>query len=446
MRSNPTEHFAGLRDDAPPLWDVTQLCLYGFPPTLYPAEQAPDEEAALVPLFEGGANDDDGSTHPIIMVDRYDCRLLMDPSEFINDNPLPSSPLSSSSLEAFLDKERYRDLHGATDSENSEEDRSLHKEPTPGIPYSYPPQLELQLPTVNAIPPPFLHHIFQCDEKCVESPSIYDWASLSAQLTLMHRVAKYVAAVGEEEGSSKVLEHARRQDDPTFSFLDPENGTHYAIFKSMVAKLRNDSNAKSIQELVGQYGDGSESDDNDSTGETESWQTQNRELLMNAIFDRIANSGLIRDKESFTAVYTALKSQSCCDVLTPKDLKAVLTRLVGEAMYQEWTETRVDSRIDTHHDVDQSNPDSLLTDEIPPWIKDRMPNTVDTVERKKAERLAKAKVLLERRRLERECALKEQEHKRQLALQSEEKEKQRHVTAISVHKQMFLSDEEDDDH
>ena len=431
MRSSRTEHFAGLRDDAP-LWDVTQLCLYGFPPTLYPAEQAPDEKAALVPLFGEGANDEDGSTHPIIMVDRYDCRLLMDPSEFLNENPLPRSPLSSSSLEAFLDKERYRDLHDATDSDNSEEDGSLHKEPTSGIPYTYPPQLELQLPTVNAIPPPFLYH-FQCDEKCVESPSIHDWVSLSTQLTLMHRVAKYVAVMGEEEGSSKLLQHTRCQDDPTFFFLDPENGTHHAVFQSMVAKLRNDSNAKSLQELIGHYGDASESDAEDSVGETESWQAQNRELLMSAIFNRIADSGLIGDKESFTAVYTSLKSQSCCDVLTPKDLRAVLTRLVGEAMFNEWSETRVNSRVNTR-----------IEDEIPPWIRDRMPNTVDK-EKKRAERLEKAKLLLERRRLERECALKEQEAKRQLALQSEEKEKQRHVTAISVHKQMFLSDEDEDD-
>ena len=441
MMPTPTEHFAGLRHGTRASWDISQLCLYGLPPTLYPAEQAPDEESVLVPLL-GKSADEDGSTEPIIMVDRYDCRLLVDASELrANSSALPHNPQSTSSLEAFLDKERYRDLYDAADTDESDEDDSANIKKASGIPYIYTGTTDpSQSKVSSSIPPPF--------PQSPTFPSSQDLVSLCAQLMIMQRVAKYVTATGEQ-GLSKLLDHSRSQNDPTFFFLDPENDTHHELFQTMVLDIRNDSNAQKLQELVGHYGDNaSDHDTEDEAGEADQLQTGCKDLLINAISNCMGKYGLVGDGEYARAVYSALKGNGLgCNILTHKDVKAALTLLVGESTLLSDTE----NDMATHQDNSQHHGDcaTMDEDEISPWIGDSIPDkaaprgdlAVVDIE-KRTERLRKAKLLLERRRLETEAARIELEQKRQSALKLAEREKQKHNAAISVHKQIFMDDDE----
>ncbi len=122
------EPFAGIRQDPDGNDDgALSLAVYGLSMTLHPITHSHDEEAQLVHW-----PDEDSD----IAVDRFDCRMLLDPSEISLRRSHPSTSANNNNkaaaLEAELDIYRYWDLEhpDARYGPGEEEERS--RSPSPG--------------------------------------------------------------------------------------------------------------------------------------------------------------------------------------------------------------------------------------------------------------------------------------------------------------------------
>jgi len=264
--------FAGIHDvtaDTEP----AIFAIYGVSATLHPLDQSNDDEGAeLVPWPED-------SSDPVL-VDRFDCRLLLDPSELIDTSAAGRSrqrkggEAASSSTdnlvaatEAELEEQRWRDLFHPPHlqqyeyyvSENDEEEIEREKR-THGaaIPFTY---LNAANDTAEAIdgnrqrervyyledleppPPPLYLHTHDNQSKfplvtllkssggsssnsssnntCASKLRTDLFRFVSQQYGIMQRTAEFLHMCQDHGGTEILFERAF--NDPTFAFLSPDH-------------------------------------------------------------------------------------------------------------------------------------------------------------------------------------------------------------------------------
>ena len=319
QRDEPHLPFAGLQnlDD-----DVVSLAIYGIPATLHPlqhsATDVEDEDTELVPW--GPIPEEEGSADPIL-VDRFDCRLLLDPSElreaknFVNKKRLNTTTAAATAaadaaLETELDEERWRDLyHSIRDahynslSSPSEEEEEGRQEETPhhnkqyaAIPFTYtapttatitgttttPPVANYLAAALHAPPPPpplattYESFLLLLDDLRESDRSIVPFSA--TELAVMQQTAAFLQECGEE--GARLLRD-RAEHDVVFAFVRPEH-SWCDFFQGLVSRQQphaqspvdvgnHHENVKSgaLGLLVGQYASSSDGDDDDGGDDAE---------------------------------------------------------------------------------------------------------------------------------------------------------------------------------
>ncbi|KAG7667220.1 hypothetical protein NADE_002985 [Nannochloris sp. 'desiccata'] len=272
--------FAGMHDVAADL-ETASFAVYGVAATLHPLDQSNDDEGAeLVPWPED-------SSDPVL-VDRFDCRLLLDPSELIDTfatgrsrqgrgeaaSSSPDNPAAE--LEAELEEQRWKDLfhpphlqqHVYYISEIDEEEEEREKRARgAAIPFDYlNTAIDAEAVTgerervyyledlVPPPPPPYLDlHNNQSkpslttllnssgggsNNNNTANSHIFGGAGLvsftAQQYAIMQRTAEFLHAFGDHGGAEILFERAF--NDPTFAFISPCHVWN-DFFKGLVEKL-----------------------------------------------------------------------------------------------------------------------------------------------------------------------------------------------------------------
>ena len=263
---HPLQPFAGLQsqdDDT----HAVNLAIYGVAATLYPIEQSPDDEdgAELVPL--------PGSSEPPVLVDRFDCRLLLDPLDLISrpsrrtDNDA-NTALVAFQLESELDEERWRDLRileRATGGYPNAIEHSMDEGNKGdlrygeiafgydyGETYTQPHWVGVEPPP----PPPLPKQITSARESDREQGNfaVDKGASLlsildnqvpftPAQFNIMHRCAEFIKKTGEK-GAELLRQQA--DYDYTFAFIFPNHIWHEFFLGLVQRKLSDELPVKAL--------------------------------------------------------------------------------------------------------------------------------------------------------------------------------------------------------
>jgi hypothetical protein len=270
-RQRVEEPFAGLHDvDSDP--DAASFVVYGVAATLHPLDQTYDDEGAeLVPLPGSTSS----STDPIL-VDRFDCRLLLEPSDLI-DNTTAAGKASkqrnqqgttATEEELELDELRWRDffnpphLHQHQYSSEEDDEAELRKR-THGaaIPFTYSNphddavavandeedgQRVYYLEDLEPPPPPLYLETNQTSLLGVLKPSSSPGGGTvdnflpytSRQYAIMERTADFLR-MHKDSGGAEIL-YQRAFSDPTFSFISPDHIWN-GFFKGLVESDVNGS-------------------------------------------------------------------------------------------------------------------------------------------------------------------------------------------------------------
>jgi len=271
--------FAGIHDVAADT-ETALFAVYGVSATLHPLDQSDDDEGAeLVPWPED-------SSDPVL-VDRFDCRLLLDPSELIETSTAGRSrqrrgeaPSSSTgdpavAIEAELEEQRWRDLfhpphlrqHENYISGIDEEEELNKRTHGAAIPFTY---LDAAIDTAEAVdrnkdrervyyledlepPPPHLYlHSNSQSKLCLSTVLKFSGGGSNSnnteaskldadlfrfttqQYAIMQRTAEFLHTYGDLGGTEILFERAL--DDPTFAFLSPDHIWN-DFFKELVEKV-----------------------------------------------------------------------------------------------------------------------------------------------------------------------------------------------------------------
>ena len=258
--------FAGLEEAS----DSLSLALYGIGIELHDYGRPLDEVEDLVPW----------SDQLDIKVDRFDVRLLVEPSDLLLtgehegqppqsgrilgsvDSGLPDSAKNVAEFEEKLDGERYKDLRGDFEyhierNENDEINHPWHEDAEiqftsidkhiarATVPYSYG-----EYPAIgNISPPPTLHELIplppppkgqnrknttKYDENFVNKFEALSGPMLMAHRQIMHRVGQFVARHG---AIGRDMIQARAAMDPSVAFVLPRH-CHHSLFLGLVSRLQ----------------------------------------------------------------------------------------------------------------------------------------------------------------------------------------------------------------
>lgn len=469
--------FAGLQHTAN---HGESLCIYGLPVTIPLVEYVLDEGAELVELRH---HDSD------VLVDRYDCRLLLDPSEldaYVSRAAATDALGKDDANERLLDEERYRDVLQKA-SESAENYSEARQQQGGGGLYSAVPLSYDGLPAVrleDLLPPPP-----PPPPRTGSVPTASDRARSQrpfflVQWAILQRVAKFHRHFGEL-GLTALKE--RCAEDIDFAFLHPNHLWH-DFFLGMGSRLQHVDGVREpnheaeerghlLAGLIAGYG----SDSDAQAAESALDEAQIRAIIGRfiATVERVdpADVNHFVQQLSGRPAFPFLQSKNSDGFALFKEmilnamgderggafLAAVACNEVGAASDDAGTSVVVE--MEATPKLIQAAPQilsaELNTAQVSPRIQDRMhpskpnevPGTSSTAavlkmqdrgakaaevdEATKTERLQKIKKLMERRKRAEEEKKREQQAVRQRA----EAERRRHLDAISKHKQMFLNDD-----
>jgi hypothetical protein len=286
--------FAGLHDiSANP--EAASFVVYGVAATLHPLDQVNDDEGSeLVPW----GNPTEGSTEPVL-VDRFDCRLLLEPSDLLGTSAAvgrsrgqgrkedataaPSS--AATALEAELEEQRWGDLfnpphlhhhHGYHSADEEEEERQKRSRGA-AIPFTYLNTDDATASGLDAAdgqgnerdgqrvyyledlepppPPPYLQQ--QQNQPNSSLISLLEVLKSSTggsgsgsnvgsntsgllpftarQYAIMERTAQFLSTY-KDHGGAEIL-YQRAFSDPTFAFVSPGHVWH-DFFKGLVQEKK----------------------------------------------------------------------------------------------------------------------------------------------------------------------------------------------------------------
>eukprot|EP00889_Picochlorum_renovo_P003981 jgi/Picre1/31011/NNA_006369.t1 len=269
--------FAGLSDIATRPQDEDQFHIRGISVETEPCPDGFDENDQLVDM--GG-----------VTVDRFDCRLLLDPLEL--RMILKADRGHDEGDFADLDEIRYGDLYDGGTLSSPKSQGVCGAGEYGAVAFSYDaPSTKIDHGSLIPPPPPYARAIVEQSLKGSIPPPSSGPMSLR-QLAVMSLVAKYTAGL-ERDGASV-------EDDSVFhrfEFVDSGHG-HYIIFRDMVdrwkdaavssSSVKEESKPESIAMLLEYH----EEDDEDHIPVKE-------KLSMRAIRCMMSNMSLRKDAEAF---------------------------------------------------------------------------------------------------------------------------------------------------
>lgn len=481
------EPFAGLHGDD----GAVALAVYGLAAMLRPAGSTFDETTQLV-HWPGDDSD--------ITVDRFDCRLLLDPSDLsVRRRPPPSSS-NAAEEEAALDEDRYWDLrhpgpssHATVpDEEGREASVSRSRDGYAAIGFSYGPDDSRQMYLPPPPPPRPPAGTAGSGETWVDAASATAPFS-TRQRAIMQRTALFLHRGGTQ---AEAFLRLRLAGDAAFAFLWPQHA-HHAFFQGLVRRAEailqkqgqegrpldgtRGSGGESALATLAAYGDASDNDASTAKEETPPVGQLNGSsehkvtLVITArllkavqragpgivalISERLADDPSLQFLAPGNGHHDAFL-QTTEQVLGKGGMEAIKKQLesraslTGDVQAAALAASSGQGGIEEASAGDGAQPGGPRS--VPPWLLDRgtsiaaaqareadggVASTKGAVdEGKRAERLRRARAMLQEKHVREEAM---QRQRQQVAMQKVEEDRAKQMAAIVAHKRALLGDDDD---